>query len=270
LTTGSGSKANLVGLLMVDRPYPVETAWLRQVENSFGGYQLVPISVTGERGIVCRMQIDPDGISYLIKHPFEKSYLIKEALKPLLDQPPKPSFLMHWDSAKKLWRSQIQHPNELPIEIRSLLEKTGYGCMAVEADIGVVHVCHASDVDITGFKDTQVASHWQLIKMPTAPLIRLELVIVDNPVNPFRFESFLNVAEEDQTKILAELANQESLYIAFYGDDLSYRFTKTIHHDFQQWQLLDELTEEARCYWESIPQEERDFDRARMTFIRNY
>ena len=78
------------------------------------------------------------------------------------------------------------------------------------------------------------------------------------------------MTEEDQTKILAELANQESLYLAFYGDDLSYRYTQTIHHDFQQWQLLDELTEEARCYWESIPQEERDFDRAKMTFIRNY
>ncbi len=38
--------------------------------------------------------------------------------------------------------------------------------------------------------------------MPSTPLIHLELVIMDNPINPFRFESFLNVAEEDQANTL--------------------------------------------------------------------
>ena len=258
----------LVGVLMVDRPYPVDPLWLRQVEEIFGDYQLVSMTAAGERGILCRMQIDPDSIPYLHIHPFEKAYALQEALQPFLEQPPKPSFRMHWSDEQVTWLSQIQRPNELPGELRGILEKTGFGCLAVEADIGVVHVCHAPDADITGFADQPVISRWQLIKMPTAPLIRLELVILDHPNSPFLFESFLNVGEEEQANILAQLAGQDKLYLVFYGDDLRYRYTKIIPHDIQQWQLLDELTVEAHDYWESLQPEERDFDRAKAMFMR--
>ena len=64
--------------------------------------------------------------------------------------------------------------------------------------------------------------------MPTAPLIRLELAVMDNPFDPFRFESFLNVGERDQLQVLTQLAAQEELHLAFYGDDLNYRFTTTL------------------------------------------
>jgi hypothetical protein len=80
---------------------------------------------------------------------------------------------------------------------------------------------------------------------PTAPLIRLQLTILDRPSNPYRFESFLNVAAEHQARVLAQLAGQERLYLAFYGDDLNHRFTKVVNHDRQQWQYLDELVAEA-------------------------
>jgi hypothetical protein len=70
--------------------------------------------------------------------------------------------------------------------------------------------------------------------MPAAPLIRLELAILDNPFNPYKFESFLNVAQEDQARVLVQLVNQDRLYLAFYGDDLSHRFTKIVNHDKQQ------------------------------------
>ena len=111
----------------------------------------------------------------------------------------------------------------------------------MESNIGVVYVCHASDADIAGFADKPVMSQWQLIKMPTAPLLHLTLVVLDAPIAPYQFESFLNVAAEDQANVLAQLANQDRLYLAFYGDDLTYRFTKVIDHNAQQRQQLDEL-----------------------------
>ena len=76
--------------------------------------------------------------------------------------------------------------------------------------------------------------------MPTAPLIRLGLTIIDQPHNPYKFESFLNVAEAYQADVLAQLANPEQLSLAFYGDDLTHRFNKEIPHTAQQWQQLDE------------------------------
>ena len=219
---------------------------------------------------MCRMRIEPNSIPYLQKCPFEKAYTIQEALQPLLEHPPKPTFQMHWNAEHRMWLSQIQPPNKLPQELKSVLEKTGHGCLPVESDIGVVHVCHAPDSDIANFADKPVISQWQLIKMPTAPLIRLELVIIDNPDNPFCLESFLNVADIDQENILAELAGQEKLYLAFYGDDLEYRYAKVIPHDIQQWQLLDELTAEANRYWQSLSPEVRDYDQAISVFMSQY
>ena len=265
-----GRRDVLAGLLMVDRPNPVDPRWLDQVKDAFGDYQLLPMTASGERGILCRMLIEPNSLQHLQSTPSMKNNVIQEALQPLLDQPPNPVLRLHWDTERRMWLSQIQKPAELPEEIRSVFKEFGYGCLAVESDIGVVHVCYAADTDIASFSDQPVISQWQLIKMPTAPLIRLELTILDKPDNPYQFESFLNLADEEQANILAELANQDQLYLSFYGDDLDYRYTKTIPQDVQQWQKLDELIVEAENHWSSIPPERRDFDQAKAAFMQRF
>jgi hypothetical protein len=131
-------------------------------------------------------------------------------------------------------------------------------------------VCHASDSDIEGFVDKPVIYRWQLVEMPTAPLIRLEFAILDRPFNPFKFESFLNIAEDDQAEVLYELANQRDPYLTFYGDDLSYRYSRVISHDEQQWQKLDEICEKASTHWEDIPPDQRDFDLAKAEFMSSF
>ena len=95
------------------------------------------------------------------------------------------------------------------------------------------------------------------------------MIILDQPQSPFKFESFLNIAEQDQASVLDQLANQEQLFLAFYGDDLSYRFTKVVRHGEQQWQKLDELVEQATHHWQQIPEEQRDFDKAKAEFMRH-
>jgi hypothetical protein len=198
------------------------------------------------------------------------SEAVQAALEPLLEQPPAPLLHLSWDEEARAWLSELGATNVLPQEIREVFEQTGYGCLAAESNIGVVHVCHAADADIEGFANKPVLSHWQLIQMPTAPLIRLELVVVDRPEDPYRFESFLNVAAEDQAQILSALTNQEQLYLAFYGDRLDYQFTKIVPHDEGQWQQLDELWQQALAYWQSLPAERRDFDQAKAEFMRRF
>jgi hypothetical protein len=158
--------------------------------------------------------------------------------------------------------------DNLPPKIREVFEQTGYGCLAAETDQGVVHVCHAADRDIAGFSDKPICYQWQLLILPTAPLLRLEITILDQPLNPYRFESFLNVDQEDQARILAELANQDHLSLAFHGDDLAYRYTRALTHGEQQWQYLDELAMAATNHLQAIPEGQRDFDLAKATFIR--
>ncbi|MBC8505054.1 MAG: hypothetical protein H8D34_09365, partial [Chloroflexi bacterium] len=82
------------------------------------------------------------------------------------------------------------------------------------------------------------------------------------------FESFLNIAADDQANILAQLAGQANLYLAFYANNLMFQFSKIIPHDIQQWQLLDEIFTEAYQYWESLPVDIRDFDQAKETFTQ--
>jgi hypothetical protein len=225
------------------------------------------MTAAGERGLVCQMHVAPNSKEHIRRIPGSRAAEIQRALEPLLERPPAPSFIVQWDEEARVWRSEFAVSNELPAEIRKVFERTGYGCLAAETDIGVVHICHAADRDINGFADKPVWYQWQLIKMPTAPLIRLEVVIMDRPDNPYRFESFLNVAEEDQASVLVQLANQDRLYLAFYGDGLRYRFTKMVPHTEQQWQQLDEISEEARRRWNQIPPPQRDFDFAKTNFI---
>jgi hypothetical protein len=60
-----GTKKLLVGLLMVDRPRPVDPEWLKEVEAEFGEYQLFAMTASGERGIACQMQIEPESLPHL-------------------------------------------------------------------------------------------------------------------------------------------------------------------------------------------------------------
>lgn len=265
-----GNKQHLAGVLMVDRPTPANPAWLHQIADTFGECLLVPMTTSGERGLVCQMIVDDDSLVYLQQSPTPLSNEIQQALEPLLDYPPAPQLRLSWDEESKLWHSEPAMENVLPAEIRELFHRTGYGCLALESDIGIVHVCHAPDDDISGFFGKPVNYQWQLIKMPTAPLLRLQVDILDDPLRPFVFESFLNVAEESQANVINELAEQDRLYLAFYGNDLTHRFTITVPHDEQQWQRLDDLDAEALHYWEQLPEHLRDFDLAKAAFLTGH
>ena len=270
LTSQPDSTESLVGLLMIDHPRPADPQWLHDVEWVFGECQLAAMTAARERGIACRMQIEPDSLPHLRRFPGPMTTTIQTALKPMLEHPPNPVFTLRWDESARAWTSQFAVPTELPAAIREVFGRTGYGCLAAETDVGIVHVCHAADADIEGFSDKPVSYQWQLIKMPTSPLVRLEVDILDQPRNPYRFESFLNVGQEDQVRVLVQLANQERLYLAFFGDDLSHRFTKIVPHDKRQWQYVDELLTQATDYLEQVPPDRRDYDRAKTEFMRRF
>ena len=107
LTVRPDTKEFLVGLLMVDRPTPVDPGWLEEVNNTYGEYQLVPMTPLGERGIACQMQIEPESRSYLRQYPGDKAAAIQIALEPLLEHLPFPNFTLRWDEVARAWRSRF-------------------------------------------------------------------------------------------------------------------------------------------------------------------
>lgn len=265
LVAQEGFRDYLVGLLMVDRPEPVDPEWLEQVEETFGGYQLVPMTATGERGIVCQMQVEEDSLVHLRQFPSPKAQAIREALQPLLEEKPKPLLRIRWDEKLRLWTSELVTRLEIPAEVKAV-EKTGPGCFAVETSEGIVFLAHASDADIEGFANRPVLSQWQLIEMPTAPLIRLHLTILDQPQSPCCFETFFNITKSESLRILAKQLQQDTLILAFLGDDLEHRFSKVLPFPQEERQALHQLIGQAIERLVSIPRGKRDFDLAKAQF----
>ena len=75
---------------MVDRHHPADEAWLQSIKETFGECQLVPMTETGERGLACQMEIEPESTQYLRTIPSMKLLTIQASLRPFLDEPPAP------------------------------------------------------------------------------------------------------------------------------------------------------------------------------------
>jgi hypothetical protein len=59
-------------------------------------------------------------------------------------------------------------------------------------------------------------------------VIRTVLSLYDRPQHPLKVESFINVAEEDQRRDFAALADQEQLLLLLYDRDLQHRLSKVV------------------------------------------
>ena len=187
---------------MVDQPEPADPEWLRQIEETFGQYQLVAMTATGARRVVCQMQVEQESLAYLRQFPSPKARDSQEALEPLLDEKPEPLFRVRCDKKLRLWTSASLAGTEIPPEIKEVFRKVGSGCFAVETSEGIIFLAAGSDADIEGFANKPVLSQWQLVEMATAPLILLHLTILDRPRNPYRFETFGYIPEKLDSVVL--------------------------------------------------------------------
>jgi hypothetical protein len=94
LTVKAGSNEHLVGLLMIDRPPQCVAEWLQTVEEAFGQCELLAMTASGDRGILCQMQIDPESQPYLKRFPFDKAGAIESSLQQVLEERPNAAFIM--------------------------------------------------------------------------------------------------------------------------------------------------------------------------------
>lgn len=107
--------AHLVGVLMVDRPRPVAADWLEEVHQTFGGYELVPMTQSGERGMVCQMRVVEESHVHLRVMRNRQSEAIRQALVPLLGAPPAVTLAMAWDERSGGWTSTMVRPPKFPL-----------------------------------------------------------------------------------------------------------------------------------------------------------
>ena len=103
--------AHVVGLILVDRPEPVDAHWLATVERTFGSYQLTAMTTGGKRGIVCQMMIAEESIPYLRVLPHPDIGALRDALVPLLENLPAVTLHLGWSADNRCWISHILEPH---------------------------------------------------------------------------------------------------------------------------------------------------------------
>jgi hypothetical protein len=102
--------SHLAGLLMVDRPDPVDPNWLAMIERTFGSYELTTMTTGGERGMVCQMHIDEVSTQHLRVLPHPDIGALRDALQPLLDDLPAVTLHLAWSAEHECWMSRIIEP----------------------------------------------------------------------------------------------------------------------------------------------------------------
>jgi hypothetical protein len=185
-------------------------------------------------------------------------------LSPLLEHSPAPAFELRWDEQRRLWTSQPWIG--LPWEFQQVFDRNGYGCFAAETEDMVSFVTHAADEDIESFRGAPVLYQWELIEMPSAPLVRFRALIVDDVLGPYGLEHFLNVEDPNQARCLQLLIEQDQLGFDFFGEDYRYAYSKQVAHDETMRMGLQRIAELAEEYWGALPAGQYNFDRAKVEF----
>ncbi len=130
ITLEHENPGSLVGLLAFDGPNPADEVWLRNIEETFGECQLVLMTRSGLRSLACQMEVDPSSVQYLGSDPSMGSAAIQASLWPFQVKPPAPTLRLSWDEERQFWANEFETVEELPVEIRRVFERTGYGCLA--------------------------------------------------------------------------------------------------------------------------------------------
>ena len=161
-----------------------------------------------------------------------------------------------------------ERPNELPPELADFLRDQLYACLTHPTDRGTVLVMKAPRREIESIRGAlPVQVRHELHQHPTAPVIRMEVIIYDDPARPLAFESFINVEDGQQRSDYAALAEQPELHMLFYDESLAHRLTKSVAHSVRG--RVPEVLEKADELFHAIPVDEFSFEIAKAAVMRN-
>jgi hypothetical protein len=158
------------------------------------------------------------------------------------------------------------HPTPLPPELEAFLRTQEMVCLMQATDQGTAFVLKAPTKEIRCVRGTvPIRVQHALYEHPAAPVIRTVVGIYDRPHTPLAFETFTNIADQDQREDFARLAEQDRLLLLFYDEQVAHRLTKVVpYHD--DGPVLAILMQAAQLH-ARIPQDRIDFDAAKQAVM---
>jgi hypothetical protein len=124
----------------------------------------------------------------------------------------------------------------------------------------------AADRDLAGFKGpVPIQTQWLIGRYIDGSVLHWLVVIYDQPANPYRFETFINVAAPEQRACVEALAAQQQICLHFFDSRTEYVFTKVITNSAELQDRLGRLIALADVDYIRLGQG-WDFDRAKARF----
>jgi hypothetical protein len=158
--------------------------------------------------------------------------------------------------------SEPIHPTPLPAELQEFLRDRDFACVTLGSDQGTVLILKAPSRDILSARGhVPIELRHELYEFPTAPVVRMVTTIYDQPERPLRFESFVNVEDEQQRAEYAALSRQEHLLMLFYDERLDHRLTKQVGQ--LDGERIADVLSRAEALFQAIPEEQFDFEAAK-------
>src|SRR6266508_849751 len=122
-------------------------------------------------------------------------------------------------------------PSPLPPELAEFLRNKDIACLMQGTDQGTAFVIKLASRDIESARGTvPIHLRHELYAHPTAPVIRTNLRIYDQPNTSLALETFTNIEDELQRSDFAGLAQQEALLLLFYSSFASLRYRNPVRH----------------------------------------
>lgn len=150
----------------------------------------------------------------------------------------------------------------LPPELAEVLQAPDYACLTVGTDQGTVVIIKAPATEIQQLQgDIPIELAHQLFEHPVAPVIRITLRLFDDPDAPLAMETFIDVRDPAQRAEYAALAQQDSIDLLFYDEQLQIRLRKQIGHSSAA--VVPDVLAAAEERARAIPETTYDFNQAK-------
>lgn len=157
--------------------------------------------------------------------------------------------------------------NELMSEdLKKVFKKIGYGGIPVWTDMGCTFFCYMDNKTCREVKGKIHNVKMEYHEIAGCPLIRFDIVVYDDIINPLHFDSFLNISNEDHECMLDALKEQERIIFHWYDKDFKYRGSTAVKWKEENRMITGEIIEKGR---ECVEKKGiKDFDKAKDKFMR--
>lgn len=138
----------LVGLLMVDRPRPVDHAWLGLISIMYGDIEIYQMTSDGSAGIACQMFITEESRAFVRPVNLPNAAAIGEILVSFLEAKPSIHLDLNWNRQQQIWESQFRFdpegtvPGQPRFQLGSIVATPGAADALQEANQAPTELLH--------------------------------------------------------------------------------------------------------------------------------